>query len=413
MQENEKILHLFEDKFKTFETVNGIPWCFTNSREKFLEWTIKTKQYFDYESSLLKPLQNKLSNKLYSGYTKKRLQKYLDHKNSHLKTMEKVLKPFIQGAEDLKGHTIISDKQNILSYQDLLFRDWDWGQEEIEQYSSYILKNLTGEEKNILVLGGGASGLSYHLASKVNANIISTDINPYLVLSSQKIINNCNLKTYEFLDAPSDIAHYSRKVEIVGRDNLPNHFQIFSDFNDMPFKTESFDVIIGCWFYDIIDLSLDKSIAHANTFLKEQGNSIFIGPQNFHKNQLSTQLTPEEIIEEFFRYFTKVDHQITNTFYLKNPNSSAYRNEKLLFLKASGIQSASRLKLQEDDSFKMSQELSIYKQKIDIFSKILKHVEKDMTYEELGVKLESEFEFSKDEALYYAKSFMKKILLEI
>ena len=409
MQDNNKISHLFNTAISDYPEVENIPWAYSDFDKKFIEWSSKTQNYLAYENSLLRPIQNQLNNKLHCDSTQKRLQQYLNDKSNYLKSFEKLLKPFI----DKKQAIVTLDKQNILSYQDLIFRDWSWGKEEIDIYLDYILKNLTGTEKNILVLGAGACGLSHKLAQMSDANIIATDINPYLFLAGQKLTNNKKIKTFEFLDSPKELKFYSYKNELKGAQKQENHFQVFCDFFDLPFKPKSFDTIISCWFYDILPTDLEDSILHSNCYLNDTGKNIFIGPQNFHKSQISKQLTPIEIIERFEKYYAEVSSEKIEMNYLKNPKNSAFRFETILFSTSSKPLEEKKYISNNSEQITLTTELLTFKQKIEVFNRILKYVDKDMSYKDLASKIKNEFGFTDEESLFYAESFIQKILSEV
>lgn len=410
MNNYSEIKHLFNADFAQFESIDGILWAYSDADEKKLEWSQKTASYFQFEENQLKILQNKLNNNQFHGLTKIRIQTYIKDKSSHLKYMRKILSSFI----NTNSNIALTDRQNILTYQDLIFRDWCWSSKEIETYLDYIKNNLTGKEKNILVLGAGSCGLSYKLAQIAKANIIATDINPYLFLTAKNITSNKHTKLYEFTPFAKDLSSTSTKWEIKPQSKLENHYQVFTDFKDMPFKEKSFDLVIGCWFYDIIDLELETALKHANYFLKNEGQSIFIGPSNFHHKNISSQLTKDEIIATFENFFDFSQSEVKTMEYLENPKSSFKRLEDILFISANAPKILEKLEVDSSlSSFEFSNELMQYKQKNEIFYRILKHIDKSMTFDELSKKLEVEFSFSVEESKFYAENFMKKLFLEI
>ena len=81
MQDNKLIAHLFTDDIQNMKLINGIPWAYQDSEDKFIEWSYKTSSFFDYNSSILKSLQGKLNNNQFEGSTKQRIQKYLNDLN--------------------------------------------------------------------------------------------------------------------------------------------------------------------------------------------------------------------------------------------------------------------------------------------------------------------------------------------
>lgn len=409
MKNSNNINHLLKHPIDSYSKVASIPWAYSDEKKIRARWIDKTSSYFQFEKLELRYLQNGLNSNQYTGKKKARIQQFVKDKSSHLKSMKKVLSDLVIDSQN----PTITDKQNILSYQDLIFRDWVWGKKEIDTYLNYILSHLTGNEKSILVLGAGACGLSYNLAKKTTADIVATDINPYLFANAKQITSNKHIKIMEFVPHPKDIQHVSIKQEIKPQKELPNHHMLFSDFNDMPFTEQSFDLVIACWFYDIIDNELESSIKTSANLLKDDGSLIFIGPSNFHKNKFSEQLTSLEIEEKFSKVFQKYSSEIKEVSYLNNPNSSYKRLEDILFLKCDNPLYSTASEQKGSSGFEYSTELHAYKQKIQIFNKILNNIDSSMTYDQLAIKLESEFGFTSEESLFYAENFMKRLLLEI
>jgi SAM-dependent methyltransferase len=408
MQDNEKIKHLFLPEFME-RGISGIPWAYKKPSEEFARWSFLTQNYFSFEQNNVKSLQHKLNSNIFLSPTKEKIQNFVNVKSSHIKNLKKVLDPFLKQNQKVK----VDSFQNILAYQDLVFRDWHWGKSENKNYLNYILNNLSGEEKNILVLGAGSCGLSHSLSLNTEANIIAIDINPYLMLSAQRILDGKTLKLGEFNDYPISIEDYSYMHEFEKVQSSDNHFQVFCDFNDLPFVAESFDIIVSPWFYDIIDLELSSSLRLTNSVLKPNGKNIFIGPSNFHKNKVSKSKTTEEILHVFKENYEQVNFEKRFCPYLENPKTSQKRIEEILFICSEKKVQLDEVKREEIQSIQATPELMAYRQKVEVFSRILKYVENNQSFEDLAKRLEKEFDFSQDEALYYAKSFMQKILSEV
>lgn len=411
MNNFKKIEHLFNSELSSYPLIHSIPWAYSRPEKVMSEWSLKTKTYFTLEESNLSHLQNLMNQNVLSGISKSKIQQYLKDKHAHLKQMKKMLSDFDYDKID----TPIIDNQSILSYQTNIFRDWIWGTEENTKYAEYILKHLNPEAKNILVLGAGSCGLSYMLAKKTNANIIATDINPYLFLVANKILNKKHVKLYEFNENTNEDKNISIKREIKPVEQVDNHYQIFSDFFDSPFKEQSFDAIVGCWFYDIIESPLQDSLLHSNELLKDDGQSFFVGPSSIHKSKTELKLTTQEIIETYKNNFTVVDSEADDVCYLNNPLSTYKRIENILFLNAKKPTKRKKLDqtTSQDDFIQLTPSLVAYKQKTEVFHKILKHIERPMTLTALAREVQKEFGFSEEEAKYYTENFIKKLNFEL
>lgn len=411
MSNFKEIEPLVSTDLQSAKYIGGIPWLFSNPEKSFLEWSEKTQAYFLNEENQLSHLQGLLNQNSLNNKSKKRVQQLINDKHAHLKQMKKLLDDFTKN----QNPNIILDTQNILSYQDNIFRDWCWGQEENQIYVDYITNELSDSEKNILVLGAGSCGFSYELSKKTSANVVAIDINPYLFLVANKILNKKHVKLHEFLTYPDEIQAISKKWEIKPVDTQENHFQVFCDFTNMPFKENSFDVVIGCWFYDIIDPKLDQSLKHINKYLNNDGKSFFIGPSNFHKKQVEDKLTKEEIIRIYADNYQDVSFKLDKVNYLNNPSNSYQRLENILFLKAKQKTSEEYLynSEKEDTLIQTTPELLAYKQKIEVFHRILKYLDRPTTLNALSRNVQKEFGFTEDEAKYYTESVIKKLNIEL
>lgn len=411
MSNFKQIEDLFELDLQKIRFVDDIPWLFAEPEKAFLEWTTKVRFYFSQEENHLSHLQSLLNQNLLEGHGKGRIQQFIKDKHTHLKQMKKILNPFLQ--EDKQQLSF--DNQNILSYQTNIFRDWVWGKEENKTYCDYIKNSLKGDEKNILVLGAGSCGLSYELATQTKANIIAIDINPYLFICAKKLMNKKHLKLFEFIENPSKIENISIKRDLSPVDSIQNHHQVFCDFYQLPFKAGSFDMIVGCWFYDIIDTSLDTSLLHINNYLSAEGQSIFIGPSSFHKKNIEQSITTEEIVENFKNNYSEVEFKTQNITYLNNPHSTYKRMEEILFLKGDKKSNQKVFEAQStfEEIIQLTPELMAFKQKTEIFHRILKHISQPITLKALARMIQEEFGFSQEEANYYAENFIKKLNFEI
>ena len=109
----------------------------------------------------------------------------------------------------------------------------------------------------------------------------------------------------------------------------------------------------------------------------------------------------------------EVDSKIQPISYSENSVNSFKRIEDLLFLHAKKPKSSKKIIKSQNKGFKLTPDLISYKQKNEVFGKILKHITTDMNYDELGKKLIQEFGFSEDEAKFYAENFMTKLFLDI
>ncbi|MFT6631832.1 MAG: ubiquinone/menaquinone biosynthesis C-methylase UbiE [Bacteriovoracaceae bacterium] len=387
---------------------NKIPWLFKDPEYHFLQWGTKIESYIKEEEIYIKHLQamtNLNENKL----TRKRMTKIQEAKSKNLKVISKTLEQF-------RGHQQIAlsaSTQQIHSYFQLIFRDWSWDSDENDKYFSFVKEKMPKDAKNVLILGCGAGRLSYDLATNFTAtNFISIDHNPFLLLTAQKIFEGEEVKLSDYTNYPKDIESTSKTYKIKReKNNIDNHQFVLGSFPDLPFKEQTYDMIIAPWFFDILDLKYFESVNHALKYLKPNGTFTMFGPNNVHKNYLMDQLTSEEIKEELTPFFDESSMKVETLQYLKNPLSSQNRIEDVMFF--SGISPKVKdlalntptkpTMIHFDPTFEHHKAIN------QTFFNILKHIDQDMTLEELGKKLVQEFGFKESEAIYYAKNFIQKI----
>lgn len=398
----------------SYPLFSGIPWLFKDPEYHFLEWGTKIESFIKEESTYIQHLQSMINlnkNKL----TRQRLSKIHEAKSKNLKTISKTLEEFL-GHEQIP---IASSTQQIHSYFQLIFRDWCWETEENKTYLNYVNDHIPKEAKNILVLGCGAAGLSYDIAKEnQNLNVISLDHNPFLLLTAQKIFQGEEVKLSDYTNYPKSIDLTSKTYKIKkDKLNLDNHQFVLGSFPDLPFKEESFDMIIAPWFFDILNFNIFDSIKFSSSFLKPDGNICFFGPNNVHHQFLAEQYTSEEILEELKVDFKDVSRQVKTLQYLNNPLNSQNRIEDIMFFNLFRQRlKGKQIKIEhpkKSNTLKYEPSFEHYKAVNETFYHILKHIDSDIDVQELGKKLEKEFSFNPEEALYYAQNFINKVLEEI
>ena len=303
--------------------------------------------------------------------------------------------------------------QQISSYFKLIFRDWCWNSGEIKEYVSYCEKQLKKKNGNVLILGSGAGRLSYDLANSLShLNFYSLDHNPFLTFSAEKITQGELIELYDYELFPKELQLTSQKYKIqYPKLKHNNHQFILSTFPNLPFDLNSFDAIICPWFLDILDMDFEDALDHTKSYLKEDGELIFIGPANIHHSDLALQYTKEEIIQATGHYFSNINSEEKVIDYLTNPIASQNRAESVLLMTAKGKKKAKasnplKLKAQK---LKFSEKLIHYKNTNEVFYRVLKHINQDITLDELTTIVKDEFKFNDSEALFYARTIINKI----
>lgn len=409
-----KDLTLTNDKLqisgKDVPCFEGVYCLYDNPEQTLSDWNSKIQTYLKREKLNLKHLQHKI-NEQKNALTRKRLSRTQEASSHNLKAFEKTLKPLLK--EDPVD--FIASSQQIHSYFHLIFRDWCWKEDELNTYVDFIAKNNLND-KSVLVLGSGAGGLSYQIAKKFKtAKVVSIEHNPFLAITADEIMQGERVKLFDYSYYPKNLEASAQKQEIKVEPVGENHITLLATFPNLPVKEESFDYIIAPWFFDILDIPFNNAIYCAQDFLKDDGNLLFFGPANVHKKAFEDQFCQEEIIETFKGFFENCTHEQKTIEYMHSPLESQNRLEEVLFINASGkkeIDMEAQLDTAPTD-LKMTPALEQYKMTIEVKSKILSHITKNTTYEELAKILEQHFGLEDFESLIYAKKFINQINIEI
>lgn len=402
---------LYTDK-TSYPIFNNIPWMFKNPEYSFLDWGTKISTYIAMETRTIKYLGILIQGEE-SQLTKIRLKRLQEAKSKNLQVFTDKLSPFL-GHQQIK---LIPSKQQIYSYFQLLFRDWAWETQENVEYFNFLKTNTTIKPKKILVLGAGACGLSHKLAQHFKeAQVIATDHNPFLFFMAEEIISGQKPSLTDYSFYPKNISSTTHQWELSGEPlKQNNHHMVLADYPHLPFKEESFDMIVAPWFFDILEENYQNSLYESLKFLKKDGELFQIGPANVHTRTIYEQLTSDEQISVLKDYFSAVLTEQKSIQYLKNPIESQQRSEEVLFVKALNKKETKTpfKKKKQTEFIKFTDELQEYKILNDTLHRVLKHIDGDITYEELSKKVQVEFGFKPEEAEYYTDTIMKKVLIDM
>lgn len=401
--------NFLQEEFKEHKNFNSIPCLYENPEETLAQWKLKAAAYFKEEEIFIKHLQGRINNQK-NELTKKRLNDLLQGRSYNLKQIKKLLSEF---TNESNTQTIFSSQQ-IHSYFDLAFRDWVWGEDEIDTYLD-IAKGVDFENKSVLILGSGAGGFSHRLA-KANpcATFINVEHNPLLATIHYLVTNGKEIKLHEVCEYPKELDLTCAKRSIKASEKLDNQFIILGSFPDLPFKDNVFDIIIAPWFFDILEIPFVNAVVGSKDFLKTDGNLLFFGPSNVHKKELNERMCSDEIVKVFQDNFEDITSFRNRVSYLESPLSSQNRQEEVLFIQASRCKEYTEdynLDFSEVD-LKFTPEFEQYKLVTDIKAKILGHINGDISVDGLAKILEGKFGLTNNESKPYAKKFLDKIKFE-
>ncbi|MFK8018315.1 MAG: methyltransferase domain-containing protein [Pseudomonadales bacterium] len=382
-------------------------------QEAILEWGSRVKHFTQLERDHLKQLQQ-TANHQDSNSTRQRLHKQHEARHKNLAQIEKLLADWIPDKALPKNQ----NSQQIFSYFQLLFRDWCWG-DELESYSDFVLDKVSVDsQKNVLILGSGAGGLSYRLANALpKSRLLSIEHNPFLALASARIMQGKSIKLYDYTLYPRTLELVAQKHEIkTAKLEHGNHAVVLGEFPALPIAEAEFDTVVAPWFLDILDQNFESALGDCLRFVKDDGQLLFIGPANVHSEYYEEQLCSTEILEMLQSKFEHVEHEQRRVPYLDSPLESQARMESVLFVCATGLKRGEHSQPKNggsDSILRDSPELQQYRLKLATTQQILSVVEGDITAPELAEQLEKKFGFDESDSLHYARLFIAQISKEI
>lgn len=329
-----------------FPNFDGLLWLFSSPNGALAEWKNQISYYcgkLDKEANSLEHLR---ANKESASLTAKRISQLEDGKRKQIRYIEDLLASFIQrNSAPPEFHEALKNKlplgQNILSYYDNIFRDWVWGEKEIESSiasTEAMLDSCSPNWNDVVFLGSGAGRYPVEILKKFKPkNASFVDINPLLMQALNSIIKNENCKLVEFPINPIGVDEVAVDHNI-RTDQAPIESKIrfcLADIRALPFQSRSFDIVFTPWLIDILPYSPAQTTEAINNLLPVGGTWIFNGPTSFSFHDPQLCLTKEELLSLVeSKGFTIKSFKHASEPYMQSPNSCHGRVEKVLYFAA-------------------------------------------------------------------------------
>lgn len=319
-----------------------IPFIFSNVSIAIHDWCARINGFNKKINQEINLLTEAYKDKSTSRLTKERIKNTLNAKKSYQSQILEHLNCFdgLEIVPSVFESTKIAKNQGVDSYINNVFRDWCWENGENEEMLS-ALESVIQKDFNAGVcatLGAGASRLSYDFHNAYSADhSVLIDINPILLGSAKRILNNEKIKLTEFPIAPFRSEDFS--VEQTCRNN--NQYDnseftfLLADGLNAPIKYKIFDTVLTPWFIDIVPIDFKQLIPHINRLLKVGGTWLNTGSLAFfHKNQ-SWNYSQEEISDLLKKFgFCDIEVNRKKINYLASPHSSHGRVENVFSFSA-------------------------------------------------------------------------------
>jgi len=329
----------------------GTPWLYRDVASSRSQWADKLQHFDATTNSEVEQLKAALQQPDLMASTKERVESLIEGKKKLVAEIHSLLESFelekTEAARRLPRDRIPS-KQHLSSYLETIFRDWVWGDEEVQESMALVESHLGATDRtgSALVLGGGAGRLSCEL-SRVGEwqNVVQLDINPLLTRAGALLSAGKEVLLTEIPYPPAGLNNVT--VDHILKNPNPNasansslHFLV-GDVFAPPFAPESFDVLITPWFVDIVPEDFRGLSRRLNQLLRPDGLWISFGPLSFESLPSSAQYTREEVEEALNQSgMVLVASENRLVGYLHSPHSMHRRSEEILVFSATKKENA-------------------------------------------------------------------------
>jgi hypothetical protein len=320
------------------DTLDGIHISFPDNDAIKVKWAFESLKAIGNYSQIRNRIKEQLQVSNMMKLTRDRLKHHLEMTETHLVYLSEFLKPLgWSSVQDQKYAQYVSnnpEKSMMLVNYDYLFRDWVWGEEENKRAFEKVLNVLPSsfKPKRLLVLGSGAGRLAYDLNEALDLERITlVDINPLLLMASQRIIQGEELEMVEFPYMPAS-KDYVGIIQKLKAPKAYDHFEfLLADARTHDFSNEDYDMILTPWLIDVIDMDLSDTCEVIKKISNEETKWVNYGPLGFNSDQLRLCYSTEEALHIIKKKgFTFCSQNLETIPYMFSPYSHSRRMENVL-----------------------------------------------------------------------------------
>ncbi len=244
-----------------------------------------------------------------------------------------------------------AEVDNPTEYYHHILRDWAWDSEKSQYFETHAndanLQRVLAiwgkpEPGKMLVLGAGAGRLSWDLHTQLDAPLtIASDINPFLLASAQRLIQERRSISLPELYTYPQIGYsfantWSMVPPLDEHDARKRWFALGSDVWNMPLKAGSMDTIVTSWLLDVTGGDVKDLISVIAYLLKPGGRWINTGPLLYSRNlSFDKKYSAEEIID--FAGMAGFDVQaqsVDEIAHMVSPLNARYHHEQVFSFNA-------------------------------------------------------------------------------
>ncbi|MBX9766124.1 MAG: hypothetical protein K2X47_02545, partial [Bdellovibrionales bacterium] len=352
--------------------------------------------------------------------TRQRLQTLKRGHLENIRSISVLIAPLLAWNET--SQALISERvpkqQTAMAYISTLFRDWAWGDQELETFVQLLSPLIQMKPEIALFLGAGASGLPAKIHERFQIQkSIAIDINPLLMFAAEKILAGQVVEMVEFPNYPNhlkDVAVFHKLKRHTGA--LPDFYQILADAQNPPIQSEIADLIVTPWFIDIVPSDFPSLATQINRCLKSGGQWIQIGLLGYERMDPAQRYTHEEIKELTESCgFEVLASESDPVPYLSSPHSPLGRRDRLTLFSATKIRNCPPRPLfqqfpkwvtETNVSIPRSPQVTDFEFKTQVYSYVLNQIDGKKTALDISRDLATTLGVSQKEALASVQNFL-------
>jgi hypothetical protein len=261
--------------------------------------------------------------------TRARIEAVIEACQQQRSEVERLFEDVTRGDRQLLPTPAESGAQNLLELEENVFRDWAWGQAEVDATRAIVTRLVREPLGRLAAYGVGAARLAVDVHQALApAETWAIDLNPLPLLVAARLLRGETVVLPEFPVAP----HSDRGVVIPHqlRSSIrprAGFALVIADAFQPPFAPGSLNTVLTSWFVDANGRDFRETAAAVNRALRNGGTWLNVGPLRF-KHSLGTTYTIEEIWDlATDAGFELIDRSRDDIPYFDSPASGSRRIE--------------------------------------------------------------------------------------
>ncbi|MHA7838870.1 MAG: PqqD family peptide modification chaperone [bacterium] len=322
---------------------DGLPWLYRDVASSRSQWASKLQRLRDEILAELAELDGLLARGVELESTRERLAGLRAGTERLGRQIFALLEPFGFAASEVNAglpRDRIPSRQHLSSYLETVFRDWSWGEPEVQAALGLLDPLLGGAPagRDALVIGGGAGRLAYELSRLGEwGSVVQLDINPLLTRVGACLARGQSLTLTEIPRLPMGLEHVAVDQHLERPSDAPRSplHHLIGDLFTPPFAAGSFDLLVTPWLVDILPESFDRVARRLNALIAPGGSWISFGPLSFESLPLEARFTREEMEEALEAAGMEVEtSELQRVPHLHSPHGMPRRSEEILVFRA-------------------------------------------------------------------------------